>query len=149
MGHLIDAFRDFYDDNDWSYDKDNPMLQMGFTLESCVVQCYVIEREQQDQITFYVVLPVMAAEDRRGAVAEAIARANYGMILGNFELDFRDGEVRYKTAIDVSGSTMSASMVQAMVFAGLGTMDRYFPALQAVMAGAKTAEQAIADVEAS
>lgn len=147
MGRLRTAFSDFYDDNEWTYDKDNPMLEMGFTLESCTVRCYVVEREEQDQITFYVVLPVMATESRRAAVAETITRANYGMILGNFEMDFRDGEVRYKTAIDVSGGSLIQSMVQPMVFAALGTMDRYFPAIQAVMAGAKTPEDAIAEIE--
>jgi len=34
-------------------------------------------------------------------VNEFLTRANYGLNIGNFEMDFQDGEIRFKTAIDV------------------------------------------------
>ncbi len=40
--------------------------------------------------------PVKAPEEKRLAIAEFVARANDGLRIGNFELDFGDGEVRYK-----------------------------------------------------
>jgi len=46
---------------------------------------------------------------KRGAVAEFINRANYGIIIGNFEMDFADGEIRYKTSIDVQGDKLTSA----------------------------------------
>jgi hypothetical protein len=34
------------------------------------------------------------ARRERAPPAEFITRANYGLIIGNFELDFEDGEIR-------------------------------------------------------
>lgn len=51
-------------------------------------------------------------EDRRLALAEFLTRANYGLFIGNFEMDWQDGEVRYKTSIDVAGDRLSTALVQ-------------------------------------
>ena len=39
--------------------------------------------------------------DRRTAMAEALSRINTRIPLGNFELDFEDGEVRFRVSADV------------------------------------------------
>ena len=51
-----------------------------------------------DTYTVYAISPVAADvsnPEERAAMAEFICRANYGMRYGNFELDLRDGEIRY------------------------------------------------------
>ena len=35
------------------------------------------------------------AEIKRQDIAEYLTRANYGMVMGNFEMDYSDGEIRY------------------------------------------------------
>jgi len=41
-----------------------------------------------------------------------LTRANYGMMIGNFEMDFTDGEIRYKTSIDVEGDKLSSALIK-------------------------------------
>ena len=43
------------------------------------------------------VAPVNVKESARPAVAEYLTRINYGLKVGNFEMDFSDGKVRYKS----------------------------------------------------
>ena len=45
------------------------------------------------------------------AIAEFLTRTNYSMIIGNFELDFADGEIRYKTSIDVQGDFLRFELI--------------------------------------
>jgi hypothetical protein len=86
-------------------------------------------------------------DDKRVAVAEALTRANYGLRIGNFEMDLADGEVRYKASVDVEDGALSETMVQNLVRASLSSFDRYYPALMRVVwAGAAPAD-AIAEVE--
>ena len=80
-------------------------------------------------------------------MAEFITRANYGMIVGNFELDFSDGEVRYKTSVDVEGSEVTHALVKGLVYANVLTMDRYLKGIMAVAFGGVDAESAVASVE--
>jgi hypothetical protein len=47
------------------------------------------------QFVTYVAAPSTCPADRRAAVAEFVARANWGLPMGNFELDIDDGSVRF------------------------------------------------------
>ncbi len=69
------------------------------------------------------------------AIAEFITRANYGLVIGNFELDFSDGELRYKTAIDVEDDNLSFALIKQMVYANVIIMDKYLPGIMAVIEG--------------
>ena len=53
-------------------------------------------------------MPIRVAEEQRQIVAELLARINYGLNIGNFELDMTDGEIRYKTSIDVEGGELTS-----------------------------------------
>jgi hypothetical protein len=80
-------------------------------------------------------------------VADFLTRANYGLIVGNFEMDLNDGEVRYKTSIDVEGDELTPALLRNLAYTNVKTMDRYLPGLMSVMYGALTSEQAIHMVE--
>ena len=50
-------------------------------------------------VSCYYSAPITVPEEKRTAISEFITRANYGLTNGNFEMDFSDGELRYKTTI--------------------------------------------------
>ena len=58
------------------------------------------------------------------------------MTLGNFELDYTDGEIRYKTSIDVTNAQLSSALIQTLVYTNLAMMDEYLPGIQAILDGA-------------
>ncbi|HEX9018927.1 MAG TPA: YbjN domain-containing protein, partial [Anaerolineaceae bacterium] len=74
-------------------------------------------------------------------------RANYGMIIGNFELDYQDGEIRYKTSVDVEDVALAESLVQNLVYANVLTMDKYLPGLMRVLYAGIEPIAAIEEVE--
>lgn len=107
---------------------------------------YLTVREDEQQVLVHAVLPFRVPFDRRVEVALYLTRANYGLVIGNFEFDLDDGEVRFKTAIDVEGAVLTEALVDHLVIAGAVTTDRYLPGIHAVVEGA-TARDAIAVVE--
>jgi hypothetical protein len=100
-----------------------------------------------EQFLFYAIAPVKAPETARPAVAEFITRANYGLRIGNMEMDFADGEVRYKSSLDFEGETLTAGLIKNTIYPAVQTLDRYVPGLMGVIYGAKSPAEAIADVE--
>ena len=110
-------------------------------------RCYVIENESQEQLTIYTSFPNRVPADQRGKAAEYLARANWGMKNGNFELDYSDGEIRYKTFIDVEGGELTAKMVQNLFGSNVMTADRYHPGLEKVVWGDTSPEEAINEIE--
>ena len=80
-------------------------------------------------------------------MAEFLTRANYGLIIGNFEMDLTDGEVRYKTGIDVEGDRLSAALVKNLVYANVLTMDQYLPGIMRLIYADVSPAEAIVQVE--
>jgi hypothetical protein len=91
--------------------------------------------EEQELIVFYSVCPLTVPESRRVEVADFLTRANYGLALGNFELDFEDGEIRYKTVLEVEDGRISPAIVKRLVKANGLAMETYLPGIGAVVTG--------------
>ena len=147
---LLDTLKTFFSDDDWYFEEleGRDALRMGFSGNDGQWTCVAQAREEQEQFVFYSILPVRIPESARSPVAEFIARANYGLILGNFELDFADGEVRYKTSVDVEGSRLAPAMVKNLVYANVTMMNRYYRGILDVAHGGLDPAEAVAEVEA-
>ncbi len=69
------------------------------------------------------------------------------MIMGNFEMDIDDGEIRYKTSIDVEGSDLTPPLIRQVVYANLIITDRYHNGVMRVLYSDDTPLQALELVE--
>ncbi len=58
------------------------------------------------------------------------------MEIGNFELDFDSGEIRFKTSLDVTGDRITPALIKQLVYINVLTIDQYLPSIQAVLDGA-------------
>ena len=96
---------------------------------------HVWVREAEQQVLVYSVYPTLVPAARRDDVARFVHRANFGSILGNFELDLDAGEVRYKTSIEVGDVHPVPALLRPLFVANIGTCHRYFPGIDAVIAG--------------
>jgi hypothetical protein len=81
------------------------------------------------------------------AIAEFLTRANSGTIIGNFELDFTNGEIRYKTSIDVQGDSLSSELIKQLVYVNVTMMDEYLPGIMSVIYGEVEPKDASAQIE--
>jgi hypothetical protein len=109
--------------------------------------CYALVRADWQKFLFYAIAPFTVAAEKRAAVAEYITRANYGLPIGNFEMDYADGEVRYRCSLDFEGVTMTPNLVKNVAYPAVYTMDYYLPGLMKVVFGDKSPVEAIEEVE--
>ena len=123
---IFDEIVTFFTQEDWQFQqiKGEPVLRLAFQGKNGKWTCYAKAREQQQQFVFYSVCPVSIPENKLQAMAEFVARAKYGTIIGNFELDFVSGEIRYKTSIDVEGSTLTFPQSKQLVYTNVMMMAR-------------------------
>lgn len=139
----------FFEADDWPFDRVNDVhaVRTGFSGENGKWMCYAHAREESQQFVFYSVLPANIPLARREAVAEFITRANYGLILGNFELNYDDGEVRYKTSVDVEGAELTFSIIRQLVYQNVENMDRYLPGFMSIIYAGVDPKDAIGRIE--
>jgi hypothetical protein len=72
---------------------------------------------------------------RCAEVSQFLTRANYGLAAGNFELDFEDGEVRYKTVLQIDGDALDPTVLKRSVRSNGLAMETYLPGIGAVITG--------------
>lgn len=146
---IIQALIDFFEKDEWSFsiNETEAILQITFQGDNSGWSCYARARETQQQAVFYSIFPVNAPEHKRNAIAEFITRANYGTVIGNFELDFDDGEIRYKTSIDVEDDRLSFALIENLVYANVSTMDKYLPGMMSIIYADVEPKQAIDLIE--
>ncbi|MEH2366554.1 YbjN domain-containing protein [Nostoc sp.] len=139
----------FFQQEDWQFQQisKEQTLRLAFQGKNGKWDCFAKEREKQQQFVFYSICPVNAPEEKRLVIAEFIARANSGMIIGNFELDFNDGEISYKTSIDVEGDRLSFALIKRVVYANVAMMDEYLPGIMSVIYSNVAPVDAIDQVE--
>lgn len=151
MAELYKIATAFFESDEWFPEQvgDETTLRMGFQGQSGRWLCVAHILEEQKQIMFYSILDVLVPEDKIYKVAEYVSRANFGLYIGNFELDWDDGEIRFKTAIDVDGieDLVTPSLVQQLAYTNVTTVDRYLPGLVSVIFSESTPEEAIAMAE--
>ncbi|MEO1373924.1 MAG: YbjN domain-containing protein [Cyanobacteria bacterium J06635_10] len=146
---IFSSVVNFFIEDDWQFAKleTEPALRLAFQGKNGQWTCYAKAREQQQQFAFYSVCPINAPENKHQPIIEFITRANYGMIMGNFEFDFTTGEIRYKTSIDVEGDNLSFALIKQMVYANVMMMDEYLPGIMGVIEGEVEVKEAISLVE--
>lgn len=146
---IMTALKSFFEQDDWRYKKlpDRSVLQLGFAGKHGTWTCYADAKEEDERFVFYSVFPSKVPEDKRPMFAEYLTRANYGLVLGNFEMDYEDGEIRYKTSIDVESCELPFAMVKQLVYANIAMMDKYMPGIFGLLAGIISAKEAIEKIE--
>ena len=149
MGELFNIVEKYFTDEEWYFMKldGKSILQLSYQGKNGKWSCYAQVQEEQQLFYFYSVCPINVPEEKRMAAAEFLTRANYGLRVGNFEMDFSDGEVRYKTSLDVENDRLSPALISNLVYANLWTLDRYLPGLMSVIYGGITPQEAVDSVE--
>lgn len=110
-------------------------------------EVFVRTRDPMSQVAVYSLLSFAVPQDRREAMMELVTRANYGLIIGNFELDLDDGEVRFKTSIDFVGDRLSGALLAQLVEHNLDAFDSYLPAINGVATTGRPVLELLAQVE--
>lgn len=86
-------------------------------------------------------------ETHRQLITEAITRANYGLKLGNFEMDLEDGELRYQSAMPLGEEFPEDDVIDHILYVGGAMIDRYLPAFLSIVYGNEDVRLAIKAAE--
>ena len=151
MGQLLETIKQFFKEENWSFVESE--VDTGLILKSGGKSgqwnCYARVNEEEGQFIFYSYAPVSVPESNYTSVTEYITRANFGLIIGDFELNFITGTIQYKTSIDMKGeeSKLSSTLIRHLVYTNVVTMDKYLPGFNLILESKATPEQAITYIE--
>lgn len=141
--------KQFFDEDDWAYVQlsDPSVLQLAFQGDAGRWTCLAQSDDDAQQAVFYSLCPISVPGELYGEIAELLMRANDGLVIGNFELSFSTGEIRYKTSLDVEGDRLTPALVRQLVYINVQTLDIYLPGILAVLEGSRSPAEAIEAIE--
>ena len=87
--------------------------------------CNFQTREEEEQVVFYSTFVENIKPKYIQNVIDYITDVNYRLVVGNFEIDRKDGEINYKTSLDCSAVELTHSILDGIMFSNLSIMDRY------------------------
>jgi hypothetical protein len=150
FGPIFQQVLEFFQEDGWPFEQleDEEILRLEYEGENGKWRCYAHVIEERQRFVFLSSLANYVPKLMRLEASEYLTRANFGMEVGNFELDFSDGTVRYRTSVDVEGGELTQVMIKNLVYVNIAVMDQYLPGLGKVVKDGMEPEKAIDEVEA-
>lgn len=152
---IVNAIKSFLEDDDWhfSFDEEEGVFKFALSIKSRIKKLHYLIRIHDEDYTVYAFSPIGADEDDHEMMmkmAEFICRANYGLRNGNFELDVRDGEIRYKIYVDCEdGAIPTEAIIRQSIYCPAAMFDRYGSGITEIIFGNATAREAITKCESA
>jgi len=151
---IANVIHTFLTEADWNYSFDDKsgVFQFYLSLKSKIKSIKYRIRVRADDYTVYALSPIGADEDdaaMMASMAEFVCRANYGLRNGNFELDMRDGEIRFKSYVDCEGIVPSQEIVLNSIHCPAAMFETYGDGILGILFSGLSAKEAIALCEKS
>lgn len=149
MSNILSSVTDFLTKDDWKFtvDEQKPIVRLSISGKNGKFRCYGRGDDEDGDFVFYSVYQITVPDEKRQEVAIYLTLANYGLTMGNFEMDLRDGEIRYKTSIRLDGAPFDERIVRHIIYANVSTADKYFPGVMRILYGDIAPQQAVEEVE--
>jgi len=96
------------------------------------VYIQITDDDEARRVVVHAQLPARIPDGNRVNVAELLTRINYDLIVGNFELGLDDGEVLFKTTLDLADGMLTQAMFERMYLLNGQIMNQYFPQILSV-----------------
>lgn len=87
-------------EKEMKYTANDNVIRLNMNIGGVVGKLSMIIDVMDKGYITYAVLSNKVSRDYILNVAEYLHRANFGLLYGNFELDYNDGEIRYKISTD-------------------------------------------------
>ena len=139
----------FLTNDDWKYyfDEDKGQFRFGLRIDGKIKNIQYIVAVHRDSFSVFAISPINADEDNQEeitAMAQFLCQANYGLRNGNFELDVRDGEIRYKVFQNCSGGLVpNEEIVRNSIYVCASMFERYSQGIVGIIYGGLGAKKAI------
>ena len=145
---IAEAVKNFLTEDEWRFDFDEQegIFRFGLSLDGKIKEIRYLIIISLDDYTVYATSPigVEKSDDKMlSTMAEFVCRVNYGLKNGNFELDLRDGEIRYKCYVDCDSTVPNPDVIGNSLYCPAHMFERYGIGIIEIMFANATAAEAV------
>ena len=132
---IAEVIIDFLESDNWKYEWDDERGRIKLILSSkSKFQSFTIYISiKTNGFSQMILYPLKATEDVRDKVAEFITRANYGLYIGGFEMDYNDGEVRFRSSLLSADTLPTSEQIKHLLYVSINMAEKYANSLAMVL----------------
>ncbi len=102
--------------------------------------CLIRFLDNKQLLVVYSIFPFHVPESHRSDMIAVITHINYDLILGNLEMDLQDGELRFKTSIDIEVTGLNQQVLSYLLQSNFSIFSQLFDTLSSVIEKDQPAE---------
>lgn len=141
--------RDWLGRNDWSFDEaeEGSYIRTGVQGRNARFRVVLGVRGEGPTFLCFSLYDFTVPGPRRAACADLVNRINYTSLLGCFEMDVDDGELRFRVTFPLDESEISDSQIERSLVVAAMMADRYYPAFMSLIHAAMAPEAALETID--
>ncbi len=129
---------------EFEYDNKNKIIKLEIYGINTNFHTFFLVDEEQESLLCNTHISQKIPYFKRLEVCDFMSRVNYEVVNGNFEMDMDNGEIRYRTFLDLADAEPSKDQVLNIIWNGVHGFDTYYPGLMKLVHGDYSAEEAMA-----
>ena len=146
---VFSMIEDYLKEDGWKYiaDKDKCAFRAIVNMNNVVGELRIIVFVRGNNYTVSAFLNSSVEQEYYNQVAEYLHRANFGMQNGNFEFDYDDGQIAYKTFVNTKNIVPSMEVIRDSILIPVFMFDRYGKGLIRLMLEKANPKELIEEAE--
>lgn len=128
----------------YTMSRERKRIRFNYSRPNVLYKCNLGICSDDDYFQVDIILPIMANDEKmRSTLLEFFTRANFGLVMGGFQIDLRDGEICYHLGYLIPETGLCDETITRLVSVAMNTSDRYFPGIMRTLFGGETPEDAV------
>ena len=145
---LLDKIQNRFKKTGLKFDTTSNIIHFHMDIGDVIGKVALFIQVEDKTILSYAVLGNKAPDEQIHKISEYLHRANYGLPYGNFEIDFNDGEIRYKLVTDCQDSAnISNTYIDRTVLLPCQAIEKYGKGILQLMIGVGEPKDLINEAE--
>ncbi|MBR0485828.1 MAG: hypothetical protein IJJ69_13805 [Oscillospiraceae bacterium] len=135
---IAEEIQQFLEQDDWHFEflEEKGMFHFRVNVSGKLKKIEYVLQVREDDYLVYTICPLNADKDDPEAmqrINEFLACANYGTVNGNFEMDYSDGEIRYKVYVNCKDMLPSSRVIRDSIYIPATSWKQYGDAIVQLM----------------
>jgi hypothetical protein len=133
----LDRVRDWLRANEWTFDDvpDASCIRTGVQGKHARYRLVLGVRGEGPCFLVFGLYDFVVPSTRLASCADLVNRINFVSLVGCFEMDPDDGELRYRVTIPMEDAELSDGQIERSILVSASMADRWYPAFLALIHG--------------
>ncbi len=145
---IFDKITTYFKKHDFKFLSNKDYIRLNIEIGGAIGILSLSIHIYDDSYSTYATINSRATDDNIAKISEYLHRANFGLLEGNFELDYDDGMIRYNMiTMCPNGNNLSDRDIQKSVILPCRMFELYGGGLMKLMVGVGSPKELIEDCE--